>query len=88
MFERPGAWPLLLGWLGCSSHSSSDFLLACLLCWIGGLICGICFTTLLLSQAARNIVGGFLGFLVRELQPPAQGGVNRLARYRPAVHEQ
>lgn len=90
MFDRPGVWPLVLGWLGCSSHSSSDFLLAVLVSWLLGLCCGAILTGLILSQTARNILWACLGSCLRELHPaapPATGG-QRLARYRGHVHEQ
>ena len=88
MWDRVGLWPVLLGWLGCASHSGSDLILACLLCWLCGLFTGICVTGLILSRAARNILWGCISSLVRELHPAAPGnfGGHRLARYRP-VHE-
>ena len=90
MFDRPGVWPLLLGWLGCSSHSSSDFILAVLVSWLCGFSFGIFVTGLFFSRAARNILWGCLGSCVREFSPsaPVSAGGQRLARYRGHAHEQ
>ena len=89
MWERVGLWPVLLGWLGCASHSGSDLILACLVCWLLGALTGAFITGLILSRAARNILWGCLSSCLRELHPVAHGqfgGGHRLARYRP-VHE-
>ena len=86
MFERASPWPWLLGFLGCSASHPSDFLLVGLVSWLCGFICGALVLTLVLSQAARNILLGCLGAIVREVHHAQGPAERRLARYR--VHEQ
>ena len=83
MFERAGPWPFILGWLGCNSSHTSDWILLGIFCWLCGFLFGCALTAVILSRSVRNILWSCLGAAVRELHTP--GGGDRLARYR-GVH--